>query len=219
MNHKRTYLLLLVIFYIISIDAQSKIVNQLSNSITEITGSFMDNPSHHENTLKIYDNCKIISREVDELYNQALYSDDPQAAVDLQYLNNMKTILKCLDFITANIAGYSSAGIESSKMENTLNLMLNAFGWTWEVIYVSKPDIVVYEYKKGGFKMALAKNIRFPQNTCDTFWCYTWQPVYKEYYWFISRVVFGGDYQFIEYGDDMTNYKKITKVTSKRGSL
>jgi len=96
---------------------------------------------------------------------------------------------------------------------------LNAFGWTWEVIYVSKPDIVVYEYKKGGFKMALAKNIRFPQNTCDTFWCYTWQPVYKEYYWFISRVVFGGDYQFIEYGDDMTNYKKITKVTSKRGSL
>ena len=70
--------------------------------------------------------------------------------------------------------------------------------------------------------MVLAKNIRPKKESGDynanSFSCYTWQPVYKEYYAFTSRVVFGGNYQFVEYGDDETEYKKISKVSSKRGT-
>ena len=83
-------------------------------------------------------------------------------------------------------------------------------------------DIVFYEYSKDNFRMVLAKNIRPKKDGGDynanSFSCYTWQPVYKEHYAFTSRVVFGGNYQFVEYGDDETKYKKISKVSSKRGT-
>ena len=202
-------------------NAQSQLINEMTNAVTELTGSFLDNPYHHSNTIKIYDLTQDFKKTTDEVYSEALFSNHPQASSDLPYLSNMKKILNCLDFITANIAGYSRGGMDATEWDATFNPILSGFGWTWEVIHTTS-DIVFYEYRKENFKMVLAKNIRPKKDGGDynanSFSCYAWQPVYKEYYAFTNRVVFGGKYQFVEYGDDETKFIKITKVTSKRGT-
>ena len=209
------------IYFIPSTWAQSQVVNELSNAVTELTGSFMDNPNHHSNTIKLYDLTQQFKKITDEVYSEALYSNHPQVNSDLPYLRNMKGILKCLDFIVANITGYSRGGVDATEWENIFHYILPGFGWTYKVIN-STEDVVFYEYCKDNFKMVLAKNLRPKKDGGDynacSFSCYTWQPVYKEHYAFTSRVVFGGNYQFVEYGDDETKYKKISKVSSKRGS-
>lgn len=203
------------------LSAQSQLTNEMSNAVTELAGSFMDNPYHHSNTIKIYNITKQFKNTIDEIYSEALYSNHPQASSDLPYLRNLKGILKCLDFIVANIAGYSRGGIDATEWEGVFHYVMPGFGWTYKVIH-STEDIVFYEYSKDNFRMVLAKNIRPKKESGDynanSFSCYTWQPVYKEYYAFTSRVVFGGNYQFVEYGDDETEYKKISKVSSKRGT-
>lgn len=209
------------IYFIPSTWAQSQVVNEMSNAVTELTGSFMDNPNHHSNTIKLYDLTQQLKKITDELYSEALYSNHPQANSDLPYLRNMKGILKCLDFIVANIAGYSRGGVDAAEWENFFHYILPGFGWTYKVIH-STDDVVFYEYSKDNFKMVLAKNIRPKKDGGDynanSFSCYTWIPTFKEHHAFTSRVVFGGNYQFVEYGDDETKYKKISKVSSKRGT-
>ena len=77
-----------------SISAQSQLVNEISNAVTELTGSFMDNPYHHSNTIKLYDLTQQFRKTTDEVYSEALYSNHPQASSDLPYLRKMKGILK-----------------------------------------------------------------------------------------------------------------------------
>lgn len=203
------------------LSAQSQLVNEMSNAVTELTGSFMDNPYHHSNTIKLYDLTQNFRKTTDEVYSEALYSNHPQASSDLPYLRNMKSILKCLDFVVANIAGYSRGGIDAAEWEGMFHYIMPGFGWTYKVIH-STEDIVFYEYTKDNFRMVMAKNIRPKKeggdyNACG-FSCYTYIPRFKEQHAFLKRIVFGGDYQFVEYGDDETIYKKISKVSSKRGN-
>lgn len=203
------------------LSAQSQLINELTNAVTEFTGSFMDNPNHHSNTIKIYDLTQKLKKTTDEIYSEALYSNHPQASSDLPYLRNVKGILNCLDFIVANIAGYSRGGIDAIEWEKTFHYIMPGFGWTYKVIH-STEDIVFYEYTKDNFRMVLAKNIRPKKeggdyNACG-FSCYTYIARLKEQHAFLKRIVFGGDYQFVEYGDDETRYTKISKVSSKRGN-
>ena len=90
-----------ILISIQSLSAQSQLVNEMSNAVTELTGSFMDNPYHHSNTIKLYDLTQRFKKTTDEVYSEALYSSHPQASSDLPYLRNMKGILKCLDFVVA----------------------------------------------------------------------------------------------------------------------
>lgn len=204
-----------------SLTAQSQMIDDMSNAVTELAGSFMDNPYHHSNTIKLYDVTRQFKETTDELFSQAIYSNHPQAKSDLPYLTNMKVILECLDFVVANIAGYSRGGIDAVKWEGTFHDIMAGFGWTYRVIH-STDDIVFYEYCKENFRMVLAKNIRPKKDGADfnanTFSCFTWHPIYKKHQEFTSRVVFGGKYQFVEYGDDEVKYEKISKVSSKRGT-
>lgn len=211
-------------FFLISstlVNAQSQLVKELSDAIITQVGSFIDHPNHHSNTVKIYDAIQDARKLVDDLYNQALVSDHPQAKVDFPYLGRTKCVLTCLDFITANIAGYSRGGIESTEWEQYFHPLLIQFGWTCEIIHTTS-EIVFYEYARENFKMVLAKNIRPKKEGGDynanSFSCYVWIPSTKEHHAFLKRVVFGGDYQFVEFGDDENRYRKISKVSSKRGT-
>ena len=196
---------------------QSQVVQDLANAVIDMTGSFMDNPDHHSNTLKIYKSADEFKSLIDELYSQV----PPSAQEDYRMISNMKRIVKCLDFITANIAGYSRGGIDSGEIESVLNPILDSFGWTWKVIH-STEDIVFYEYGKDNFRMVLAKNILPKKDIGDfnavAFSCDTWDPKWKRYGSSVKRVVFGGNYQFVVYGDDENKYKKISRVASKRGT-
>ena len=200
-----------------STSAQSQVTRDLTNAVTDMTGSFMDNPYHHSNTLKICqstDECKSL---IDELYRQV----PPSAHEDYYMISNMRRLVKCLDFITANIAGYSRGGIDCGEIESVLNPILDSFGWTWKVIH-STEDIVFYEYCKDNFRMVLAKNILPKKDYGDynavAFSCDTWNHKWKKYTSGTRRVVFGGNYQFVDYGDDEHVYKKISRVSSKRGT-
>lgn len=51
----KKYIFILISLIVISlpIKAQSSDVQRLSDAVTQIVGSFMDNPYHHDNTIKI----------------------------------------------------------------------------------------------------------------------------------------------------------------------
>lgn len=215
----RKFLFCLVAYILIVIQpsfGQSHVVTEMRNALTEVAGSFLDNPKHHSNTIKIYNLTSQCSSVLEEMYRQVPSSADS----DFYKILNMKKIVKCLDFVTANIAGYTRGGIDAAEWESTFHPIMTGFGWTWKLTH-STSDVVFYEYSKDGFRMVLAKNIRPKKDgedyNANSFSCYAWQPVYKEHYPFISRIVFGGNYQFVEYGDDEQQFKKITKVSSKRG--
>ena len=177
----------------------------------------MDNPYHHSNTLKIYSNSEECKKVLDDMYRQV----PPSAEADYYMISNMKKLVKCLDFIVANIAGYSRGGFDSNEIENTLNPLLDKFGWTWKILN-STEDVVFYEYCKDGFKMVLAKNIlpkkEYGDYNAVAFSCESWNVKWKKYTSGVRRIVFGGNYQFVDYGDDETTYKKYSKFSSKRGN-
>ena len=57
----KKYIFILISLIVISlpIKAQSSDVQRLSDAVTQIVGSFMDNPYHHDNTIKIYHCCPV----------------------------------------------------------------------------------------------------------------------------------------------------------------
>ena len=209
-----------VAFFPLCLNAQSSLVSELSEALVDVAGSFLDNPYHHSNTIKVFENTKELKNAVDLMYSEAIASNHPKAKEDIPYLVNMSRIIKCLDDITGNIAGYSRGGFSATEFDSILPLFTE-LGWTREVLF-STSDIVLYEFKKDNFRMVLANNIRPKKeggdyNACS-YQCYTWIPSLKEHHAFIKRIVFGGNYQLVEYGDDTTKYRKISKMMSKRGT-
>lgn len=207
-----------IVFLLITtatIKAQQRDIAELSDAVIEVTGSFMDNPYHHSNTLKIYELTNQLKDILEDLYRKVPDGED------YYQISNMRRIVACLDFVTANIKGRSKGGIDATEWESTFHPIMTGFGWTWTIIH-STSDIVFYEYRKDNFKMVLAKNVRPKKKSGDynanSFSCYTWEPIRKIHHEFTTRFVFGGNYQFVEYGDDETKYIKISKVTSKIGT-
>ena len=194
--------------------AQSAIVNEVGDAVTNLVGSFMDNPYHHANSVKIYKIAGEFNKVIDDMIRVTPLGND------FYRLLNMQKMVKSLEDITAGIAGRYPPGVKASDFE-IMNQIFDGFGWKRSIIF-STDDILFYEYRKDDFVMVLAKSKRPRKEEGDynatSYNCYTWQPVYKEYYSFIGRVVFGDNYQFVECGDDETNYIKISKVSSHRGA-
>lgn len=197
--------------------SQSQVVRDMTNALTELTGSFLDNPYHHSNTVKVNGLTQQFKSTIDEMYRQVPH----EAETDFYAILNMKKIIKSLDFITANISGYSRGGYDAAEWEATFNEIMPSFGWTWKVIH-STEDIIFFEYSKDNFKMVLAKNILPKKDYGDynavAFACDSWDPRLKRVTSGTRRVVFGGNYQFVTFGDDENKYNKISKVASKRGT-
>ena len=202
---------------LLGMNAQSQVVRDMTNALTELTGSFLDNPYHHSNTVKVNDLTQQFKSTIEEMYRQV----PREAETDFYAILNMKKIIKSLDFITANISGYSRGGYDAAEWEATFNAIMPSFGWTWKVIH-STEDIIFFEYSKDNFKMVLAKNILPKKDYGDynavAFACDTWDPRLKRVTSGTRRVVFGGNYQFVTFGDDENKYNKISKVASKRGT-
>ena len=202
---------------LLGMNAQSQVVRDMTNALTELTGSFLDNPYHHSNTVKVNDLTQQFKSTLEEMYRQV----PREAETDFYTILNMRKVVKCLDFITANISGYSRGGHDATEWETTFNHIMPSFGWTWKVIH-STEDIIFFEYSKDNFKMVLAKNILPKKDYGDynavAFACDSWDPRLKRVTSSTRRVVFGGNYQFVDFGDDENKYNKISKVASKRGT-
>lgn len=203
-------------FITLSSQAQSQLVADLADAVVDITGSFMDNPHHHANTVKIYDHIVKLKSVLDELHSQVPF----EAKKDFYTILNMKKIQKSLEHITSGIVGHSPASVSATDFEE-LNPMFDAFGWKREIIY-STTDITLYKYSKDDFWMVFAKNTRPKKDGDDynavSYECYAWDSRSKKDVYFMGRIVFGGNYQFVNCNDDEIKSKEITKVTSKRGN-
>ena len=119
MRVKRIFILCvaLSLLAIHSLMAQSQIVSEMGEAVTNITGSFLDNPYHHSNTKKIFDIAGKFDKALDEMYD----ATPARNKEDLYIILNMKNIVKWLDFITANIVGYSSSCIHYQNITKKFN--------------------------------------------------------------------------------------------------
>lgn len=214
---KKSKLLINLLLFMLcqNINAQSDIVSQLAEAVTDVTGSFMDNPYHHENTIKMHRNAKDLISSCEQLKRISKLG-----SMEYYQLQNMEKILKGLEHVTAGIIGNYPASVDGNDFEY-LNNAFRAFHWTWSVIHDTE-DIELYEYKKENFKMIIAKNKRPKLNGGDynavSYNCYAKSRYTKKDEVFMGKVLFGGNYQYVECCDDKTNYVPITKVTSKRGT-
>ena len=123
----RRFLFCLVAYILIVIQplfGQSQVITEMGNALTEITGSFLDNPNHHSNTIKIYNLTSQCSSVLEEMYRQV----PPSAESDFYRILNMKKIVKCLDFVTANIAGYTRGGDRCSRVGVHFS---SYYDWLW----------------------------------------------------------------------------------------
>ncbi len=195
---------------------QSQLVSDLTNAVGDIAGSFLDNPYNHSNTNIVHDKTVRLKGILDELYRQV----PREAQQDYYAILNMQKLQRCLEHITAGILERSPASVSASDMEE-FNSLFYSFGWKKEIIKYTE-DIVLYEYSKDAFKMVLAENTRPKKKDGDynsvSYQCYEWSPRQKKHSAFMGRVLFGGNYQFVLCRDNVVKYRKITKVTSKRGS-
>jgi len=196
--------------------AQSRLVTDLTNAVGDLVGSFLNNPYNHSNTQKVYDYTVKLKGVLDDLYRQVPI----EAQQDYNSIVKLKRLQRCLEHITAGILGRSPASVSASDMED-FNSLFYSFGWKREIIKYTD-DIVLYEYSKDAFKMVLAKNTLPKKEYGDynpvAYQCYEWSPIQKKHSAFMGRVLFGGNYQFVLCGDNVVKYKKITKVSSKRGT-
>lgn len=215
MKKRFIHFLFITLMPFLSMNAQTEIVTKLGDAVTEITGSFMDNPYHHDNTVKIYDLATQFQSVIKDMLGQA-----PIGSADWYQLLNMQKIVNCLEHFTAGVNNRYPASVESKEIE-AFNPIFNGFGWTWKVLG-STEDIILYEYSKDNFKMVLARNIRPKLDGGDynavSYQCYAKSRYTKKDEMFTGRVVFGDNYQFVTCCDDTVPYVKITKVTSKRGN-
>ena len=214
----KKHLFLIFVYVLIpflGMNAQSQIVSQLSEAVIDLTGSFMDNPNHHDNTVKIFEHTRNFQSVIREMLVQA-----PYGSTDYYQLQNMQKLMNGLEHITAGIINRHPASVDANDFE-ALNAIFNGFGWTWSVLN-STPDIILYEYQKDNFRMVVARNIRPKLNGGDynavSYQCYEKSRYTKKDEMIMGRVVFGGNYQFVICGDDTVPYVKITKLTSKRGT-
>lgn len=61
----------------------------MSNAETELTGTFMDNPFHHSNTIYLYDLTHQLKNTTDEVYSEASNSSHPEEHAKTGHLKFM----------------------------------------------------------------------------------------------------------------------------------
>ncbi len=214
MKKKLLILLFIVGAQVLPVNGQSQIVSEFSEAVTDLTGSFMDNPYHHDNTVKVNEFATKFKSNTKELIDLA-----PYGSTDFSMLLNIQKILNSLEHITDGVLQRYPGGVSARDFE-FFGTVFDAFGWTKSVIS-STQDLILYEYRKDNFKMVLAKNLRPKLEGGDynavSYQCYSKDVFTKKDEIFTGRCVFGGDYQFVLCCDDKTKYTKITKVTSQRG--
>lgn len=215
MKQKLLILLLIALIPTASMNAQSQIVSEFSEAVVDLTGSFMDNPYHHDNTVKIYDLTTQFKKHAKELIDLA-----PYPSADFNMLLNIQKTLNCLEHLTAGVINRYPPGVHSKDFD-FFKSVFDAFGWTCIVLH-STQDLILYEYHKDNFKMVIARNLRPRLDGGDynavSFQCYAKSRFTKKDEIFTGRCIFGDNYQFVLCGDDKVPYVKITKVTAQRGN-
>ena len=202
------------------INAQTPQTRQYCDLVTNTLGSFLDNPFHHQNTLKVkalLDQQKKVGEEMrDAAWNYNQHGDIP-------YYNNSLKLIKTFSVFIDNIAGggYGSPSVDNTDMVDIVDPILKSFGWEKKLL-CSCQYIEIYQYKKDSFKMTMVKNtLPYDWTKFVSYKMYHIDPFTKKMSPIYTHLLSDGTCQLINYKDDdnkYTIYFAIKKVESRRGS-
>lgn len=237
MTQIRYLLLLIAAFLSMNVQAQDMFdeslrdLERLNNLTYDYISSFLEYPSNHDNTLKVFRGLQDVKRLYDDQYNKRFEIlsrfDNYKTREYVNQIEKNKYLVDALDELVGCVAGYVRAGVQSQVFDQILKPLFESFEWNCRIIPIQCQDIVFFEYTKDGFKMLLAYNTRptssgfeadlsgkYNDNQVD---CYTYFKALRETNSFCSLVVRGGKYRMVEYKDDKKAiYHNLTKATSKR---
>lgn len=205
-------------------------LEQLNNKVTDCLCSFLSYPERHDNTVIVFDKIKLLREHCDKYLSQrsTLIAKAPnrqgahEISTFMDQVENLKIVLDGFDKIIGQIAGYSRVGIESPLFEDCMMPLFESIGWN--IIHLSQksPNIELYEFTKGSFKMLIGKNTLPLSNYSKTYndievTLFTYWQQYREEAPFLKVIMRGGKYRLLQYCDDSNpTYHKVTKVTSIR---
>ena len=145
-------------------DESLRELEKLNNITYDYVASFLEYPSNHENTIKVFRGLQDLSKFYDDQYNKRfeLLSrfDNYKTREYVNQIEHCKYLIDAIDEIVGRVAGYVRAGVESPVFDQILKPLFDKFGWNSKIIPVQCQDIVFFEYSKDVFKMLLAFNTR-----------------------------------------------------------
>lgn len=212
-------------------DESLRDLERLNNITYDYVASFLEYPSNHENTLKVFRGLQDLSKFYDEQYNKRFEIlsrfDNYKTREYVNQIEKNKFLIDAIDEFVGCVAGYVRAGAKSQVFDQMLKPLFESFGWNCKIIPMECQDIVFFEYSKDEFKMLLAYNTRpapggfeadlsgkYNDNQVE---CYTYFKALRKTSTFCSLVVRGGKYRLVEYKDNKeTTYHNLTKAISKR---
>ena len=212
-------------------DESLRELERLNNITYDYVASFLEYPSNHENTLKVFrglqDLSKFYDEQSDKRFELLSRFDNYKTREYVNQIEKNKFLIDAIDEFVGCVAGYVRAGAKSQVFDQMLKPLFESFGWNCKIIPMECQDIVFFEYSKDEFKMLLAYNTRpapggfeadlsgkYNDNQVE---CYTYFKALRKTSTFCSLVVRGGKYRLVEYKDNKeTTYHNLTKASSKR---
>lgn len=210
---------------------QKQIENQFAseielmvNAISECIMSFVDNPYHHSNTVKINELMQECRKTMKDYQNK--YWDLKISNTDLLYtIKNSLEYIDLVETLTGNIAQGRYVSLDATSFDNIFKPILVASGWTYKVIS-SDNYAIALEFANGKFKMLLLKNI-LPRDTKEIYEpgytgnmidyeLYEYNAIMKKNMAYFGSSLMGNKYALIQYVDDeqKKQYYKTTKINS-----
>lgn len=199
---------------------QSQDVSFYQNMVIETIGSFLDNPYHHSNTVKVHQLLKSQKELGDELFRTAWNHNRN----DCDYITNTTNLIRITDQLIGHISDDGPVRWSSKDMI-IIDPILSAFGWS-KTTLCSCEDVEVYQYTKDNFKMSIVHNTRpksengyYEHFNSVSFKLYDKSAYSKKIEYYYQGIVFGDHYQIVQYRDDSNTrspYHNILKVTSNR---
>lgn len=198
-------------------------LEKFNNIFVDETGSFLDDPYNHNNTLRVFEKMKEFNEIYKELqskkYEVLSQWDNFKTRKYYDSVDKMQAIAEAFEELLRPIAGYAGRGIEGPVMEILLEPLFESMGWKRKMINVVCDDAYFCEYERGNFKMMFVKNTRsksdYSRGINNTIIVdFTYENAYGAggtYY------VAGGVYRMIQLKDsDNLTYKKLLKASSKK---
>lgn len=197
-------------------------INKVNDMLVDCMASFLEFPSVHSNTIKIYDRIltiKNLSKEqqASKFNISSSILSNPKVQLYYKTVDNVFAYSEAFEELLRPFKGLNSAGLTQNQM-TLLDPLFRRFGWTISLLDINCRDAHFYEYVFKECKLMFIKNALPPadyynsiNNNIEVDFTYDYMGTGGRYY------VGGGKYRMIQFLDDENKkYRKVIKATSER---
>ena len=204
-------------------DKSLKDLEKVNNLLLDATGSFLEFPSDHSNTLIVFERLKKLNNIYRGLqsnkYEVLEKWDNYKTRLFYNTVDKWQAITDTFEELLRTIVGYTSSGIEGAEMEILLEPLLVGSGWEKKMLNISCADAYFVEYSYGSFRMMFIKSI-LPANDYNNQIYNNIEVTFTydgQYGGGGCYIVGGNKYRMIQFKDDENHsYNKILKANSVR---